>query len=133
MKTIEVVAAIIHQHGKILATQRGYGEHQGMWEFPGGKMETGETEEDAIVREIREELNVEIRVEKKVCTVEYDYPKFHLVILLLVQHRNRGAGTERASVGTLAGERRVGEHGLASGRCGGGEVLEGMIIQLFDC
>ncbi len=80
MNTIEVVAAIIHQHGKILATQRGYGEHQGMWEFPGGKMETGETEEDAIVREIREELNVEIRVEKKVCTVEYDYPKFHLVM-----------------------------------------------------
>jgi len=80
MRTIQVVAAIIHQHGKILATQRGYGEHQGMWEFPGGKIETGETEEDAIIREIREELNVEIRVEKKVCTVEYDYPKFHLVM-----------------------------------------------------
>ena len=58
MKTIEVVAAIIHQGGKILATQRGYGEWKGMWEFPGGKMEAGETEEEAIVREIREELNV---------------------------------------------------------------------------
>ena len=78
MKTIEVVAAIIHQGGKILATQRGYGEWKGMWEFPGGKMEPGETEEEAIIREIREELNVEIRVEKKVCTVEYDYPQFHL-------------------------------------------------------
>ena len=78
MKTIEVVAAIIHQGGKILATQRGYGEWKGMWEFPGGKMEAGETEEEAIVREIREELNVVIRVERKMCTVEYDYPQFHL-------------------------------------------------------
>ena len=80
MKTIEVVAAIIHQNGKILATQRGYGDFKGMWEFPGGKMEAGETEEDAIVREIREELNVEISVERKVCTVKYDYPTFHLVM-----------------------------------------------------
>lgn len=80
MKTIQVVASIIHQNGKILATQRGYGEYKGLWEFPGGKMETGETEEQAIVREIREELNVEIGVEKKVCTVEYDYPNFHLVM-----------------------------------------------------
>lgn len=80
MKTIEVVAAIIHHEGKILATQRGYGEHKGMWEFPGGKMEPGETEEEAIVREIREELNVGILVEKKVYIVEYDYPKFHLVM-----------------------------------------------------
>ena len=78
MKTIEVVAAIIHQEGRILATQRGYGEWKGMWEFPGGKMEAGETEEQAIVREIREELCVDIRVERKVCTVEYDYPQFHL-------------------------------------------------------
>ena len=78
MKTIEVVAAIIHQEGRILATQRRYGEYKGWWEFPGGKMEPGETEEQAIVREIREELNVGIRVERKVCTVEYDYPQFHL-------------------------------------------------------
>ena len=80
MKTIEVVAAIIHQNGKILATQRGYGEYKGWWEFPGGKMEPGETEEQAIVREISEELNVHIAVERKVCTVEYDYPQFHLVM-----------------------------------------------------
>ena len=78
MKIIEVVAAIIHRDGRILATQRGYGEWKGMWEFPGGKMEAGETEEEAIVREIREELNVGICVEQKVCTVEYDYPAFHL-------------------------------------------------------
>ena len=78
MKTIEVVAAIIHQNEKILATQRGYGDYKGWWEFPGGKMEEGETEEQAIVREIREELNVGICVERKVCTVEYDYPTFHL-------------------------------------------------------
>ena len=80
MKTIEVVAAIIHQDGKILATQRGYGDYKGMWEFPGGKMEQKETQEQAIVREIYEELNVEILVERKVCTVEYDYPQFHLTM-----------------------------------------------------
>ena len=78
MKTINVVAAIIHRDGKILATQRGYGEYKGLWEFPGGKMEQGETEEQAIVREISEELNVGIIVERKVCTVEHDYPQFHL-------------------------------------------------------
>ena len=78
MKTIEVVAAIIHQDGRILATQRGYGEYRGLWEFPGGKMEPGEMEEQAIVREIGEELNVEIGVERKVFTVEHDYPQFHL-------------------------------------------------------
>ena len=78
MKTIQVVAAIIIKDQQVFATQRGYGEWKGMWEFPGGKMEPGETEEQAIVREIREELEVEIAVERKVCTVEYDYPQFHL-------------------------------------------------------
>ena len=90
MKTIQVVASIIHQDGKILATQRGYGEYTGLWEFPGGKMEPGETEEQAIVREIREELNVEIGVEKKVCTVEYDYPTFHLVMHCFWCHIHSG-------------------------------------------
>ena len=80
MKTIEVVAAIIHQEDKILATQRGYGDYKGWWEFPGGKLEDGETEEQAIVREICEELDMEIAVERKVCTVEYNYPQFHLVM-----------------------------------------------------
>lgn len=91
MKTIQVVASIIHQDGKILATQRGYGEYKGLWEFPGGKMEPGETEEQAIIREIREELNVEIGVEKKVCTVEYDYPTFHLVMHCFWCHIRSGA------------------------------------------
>lgn len=80
MKTIEVVAAIIHQGEKILATQRGYGDYKGLWEFPGGKIESGETSEDAIRREIREELGVDISVEELVCTVEYDYPAFHLTM-----------------------------------------------------
>ena len=80
MKTIEVVAAIIHQGGRILATQRGYGDYKGWWEFPGGKIEPGETQEQAICREIAEELNVQICVERKVCTVEYDYPQFHLTM-----------------------------------------------------
>ena len=91
MKRIEVVAAIIHQEGRILATQRGYGEYKGLWEFPGGKIEAGETEEQAIVREIREELGVEICAEKKVCTVEYDYPAFHLTMHCLWCHIASGA------------------------------------------
>lgn len=80
MKTIEVVASIIHQDGKILATQRGYGDFKGLWEFPGGKMEPGETPEEALRREIREELNIDISVEKHICTVEHDYPNFHLTM-----------------------------------------------------
>ena len=80
MKQIEVVAAIIRKGDKIFATQRGYGEWKGWWEFPGGKMEAGETPEEALVREIREELSAEISVEESLCTVEYDYPKFHLTM-----------------------------------------------------
>ena len=78
MKQIEVVAAIIRKGDKIFATQRGYGEWKGWWEFPGGKMEVGETQKEALVREIREELSAEISVDKFLCTVEYDYPQFHL-------------------------------------------------------
>ena len=80
MKRIEVAAAIIHHEGRILATQRGYGDFKDGWEFPGGKMEPGETAEAAIVREIKEELTVTIRPEKLVTTVEADYPKFHLTM-----------------------------------------------------
>ncbi|MCG5030142.1 (deoxy)nucleoside triphosphate pyrophosphohydrolase [Mesosutterella sp. OilRF-GAM-744-9] len=80
MKRIEVVAAIIHHEGKILATQRGYGDFKDGWEFPGGKVEPGETPQEAIVREIREELEVTIRPERLVTTVECDYPKFHLTM-----------------------------------------------------
>lgn len=78
MKTINVVAAIIKQDDKIFATQRGYGEFKGGWEFPGGKIEAGETPEEALIREIKEELNVEIAVGEHIGTVEYDYPTFHL-------------------------------------------------------
>ena len=80
MKQIEVVAAIICKEDKIFATQRGYGDFKDWWEFPGGKMEAGETPEEALKREIREELSTEIIVEKFICTVEYDYPKFHLTM-----------------------------------------------------
>ena len=79
MKQIEVVAAIIHDaEGRIFATQRGYGEWKDWWEFPGGKMESGETPEEALRREIWEELETKIVIERLVSTVEYDYPAFHL-------------------------------------------------------
>lgn len=78
MKTIEVVAAIIIRDGKIFATQRGYGEWKGWWEFPGGKIEPGECPKEALVREIREELDAEIEVGELLKTVEWDYPDFHL-------------------------------------------------------
>ena len=80
MKTIEVVAAIIIKDGQVFATQRGYGEFQGWWEFPGGKMEAGESAQAALKREIREELNAEIEVNELLETVEWDYPKFHLTM-----------------------------------------------------
>ena len=79
MKRIEVVAAIIHDNdGRIFATQRGYGDWKDWWEFPGGKIESGETPEDALRREIKEELKTEINIEHLITIVEYDYPKFHL-------------------------------------------------------
>ena len=79
-RRIEVVAAVIHDGGRILATQRGYGEFKDKWEFPGGKVEAGESREEALRREIREELDAEIAVGKLLCTVEYDYPAFHLTM-----------------------------------------------------
>ena len=78
MKTIEVVAAIIRDGDRFFATQRGYGDFKDGWEFPGGKVEPGETPEEALVREIREELKTEICVDRFLCTVDEDYPKFHL-------------------------------------------------------
>lgn len=81
MKRIEVVAAIIQDDTKhIFATQRGYGEWKGWWEFPGGKIETGETPEEALVREIHEELSANIRVDEFFCTVDYEYSDFHLTM-----------------------------------------------------
>lgn len=78
MKTIKVVAAIIIHENKIFATQRGYGEFKDGWEFPGGKIEPGETPQEALVREIKEELDIDIEVKDFLETVEYDYPTFHL-------------------------------------------------------
>ena len=80
MKSIEVVAGVITDGGRIFATQRGYGDQKDGWEFPGGKMEPGETPEQALVRELQEELAVKVNVDEKICTVEYDYPKFHLTM-----------------------------------------------------
>lgn len=80
MKTIEVVAAIIIKDGKVFATQRGYGQWQGWWEFPGGKIEGGERPQEALVREIREELDAEIEVGDLLETIEWDYPDFHLTM-----------------------------------------------------
>jgi 8-oxo-dGTP diphosphatase len=78
MKELYVVAAIIKKDNKILATQRGYGEFEGLWEFPGGKIEDGETKEEALVREIKEELNADIIVEKFALDLEWQYPNFYL-------------------------------------------------------
>ena len=90
MKRIEVVAAIIKHEGKYLATQRGYGDWRGFWEFPGGKIEPHEGREEALVREIREELRMGIAVERLLCTTEYDYPTFHLTMHCYLCHITEG-------------------------------------------
>ena len=94
MKQIEVVAAIIHDdNGRIFATQRGYGDFKDGWEFPGGKMEPGESPEEALKREIWEELETSIVVERLVQTVEWDYPKFHLTMHCFWCHLESGSLT----------------------------------------
>ncbi len=80
VKSIRVSAAVIHRDGKIFATKRGYGEYKGKWEFPGGKREEGESGEEALYREIREELDSKVKIEKLICTTDYDYPTFHLTM-----------------------------------------------------
>lgn len=80
MKRIEVVAGIIKNGEKIFATQRGYGEFKGFWEFPGGKIEANETRKQALVRELKEELAIDVKVENFLCTINYDYPTFHLTM-----------------------------------------------------
>ncbi len=77
-KTINVVAALVRDGKRVFATARGYGNYKGWWEFPGGKVEPGESPEDALEREIKEELDSEIRVDEYISTIEYDYPDFHL-------------------------------------------------------
>ena len=92
MKTVRVAAAVIRNGGRIFATQRGYGEFKDGWEFPGGKIEPGETAQEALAREIREELDADITVGQLIETVEYDYPKFHLSMdsqeLVLREHED---------------------------------------------
>ena len=90
MKTVDVVAAVIKREDAILATQRGYGDFKGGWEFPGGKVEAGETPEQAILREIHEELEAIIEVDSYLTTVEYDYPSFHLSMRCYVCHVAQG-------------------------------------------
>lgn len=90
MKTVRVTAAVLVQDGRIFATQRGYGQYKDGWEFPGGKIEAGETPEETIVREIREELNVTIEVDQYITTVEYDYPEFHLSMDCFYAHVMKG-------------------------------------------
>ena len=80
MKKKEVVAAILHRDEAYFATQRGYGEFEGMWEFPGGKIEPDESPEDALKREIQEELGIDITIDEFLCTTNYDYPSFHLTM-----------------------------------------------------
>ena len=96
MKSINVAAAIIQKDGKILSCQRGYGEFKDGWEFPGGKLELGETGEQAIVREIQEELEVTIGNLDYLCTVEHDYETFHLSMLCYLANNLSGEITEHA-------------------------------------
>ncbi len=88
MKTIKVVAAIIKKDNLIFATQRGYGEFKDKWEFPGGKIEENETKEEALAREIKEELNASISIDSFIKQIEYDYPSFHLVMDVYFCHLN---------------------------------------------
>lgn len=80
MGDIEVVTAIIQREDAYFATQRGYGDFEGLWEFPGGKIEPGESRESALKREIQEELGIDITINKFLCTTDYDYPSFHLTM-----------------------------------------------------
>ena len=90
MKKLEVVAAIIKENEKYLATQRGYGEFKDWWEFPGGKIENGESKEEALKREIREELATEIEIDRFITTVQFDYPEFHLIMHCFICHITAG-------------------------------------------
>ena len=91
MKQIEVVAAVVLHEGRIFATQRGYGEWKDWWEFPGGKIEAGETPEEALKREIQEELATDVGVDDLIETIEWDYPKFHLTMHCYWCHADKGS------------------------------------------
>ena len=124
MKQIEVVAAVICREGKYFATQRGYGEFKDYWEFPGGKIEAGESREEALKREIREELDTEISVDSFLTTVECDYLPSHDA-LLSVFRPFRPSGAEGARKRCLAEPGGTRFCRLAAGGCGGGEEVAG--------
>lgn len=110
MRTIEVVAAVIIENGRLFATQRGYGQFKDFWEFPGGKIEPGETPEEALRREILEELDTTVEVDGLLAKVEYDYPDFHLILHCFRCHVSEGSLTlkeHEAAVWVESG--RVGE------------------------
>ena len=90
LKQIEVVAAVIQHNQSILATQRGYGQWKGWWEFPGGKIQPGENHEQALVRELHEEMDTDIVIDRYLATVEYDYPDFHLTMHCYLCHLTDG-------------------------------------------
>ena len=90
MKELQVVAAVLRDGDRIFATQRGYGDWKDYWEFPGGKIEKGETPEEALIREVRDELGAEIAVDSYLTTVEYDYPEFHLHMRCYLAHVKSG-------------------------------------------
>ena len=96
VKSIRVSAAVIHRDGKIFATKRGYGEYKGKWEFPGGKREEGESGEEALYREIREELDSKVKIERLICTTDYDYPTFHLTMDVYLSTLTQGKLTPLA-------------------------------------
>lgn len=114
MKTIRVAAAVISENGKILATQRGYGAYKDFWEFPGGKIEAGETPEQALIREIKEELAVTVRIERFLTTAEYDYPEFHLSMdcFLCTIAEGEPALLEHESAAWLSADRLRGKNWL---------------------
>lgn len=132
MKQIEVVAAVICHEGKYFATQRGYGEFKDFWEFPGGKMEPGETQEEALKREIREELDTEISVDDFLTTVEYPYPAFHLTMhCFFCSVRSGHLELKEHEKCSLVKSGRTEQRRLVASRCGGGEGYKESLMFLL--
>ena len=116
MKSIRVAAAVIRRENTIFATEKGYGNYKGWWEFPGGKIEEGETPRKALKREIEEELDTEVEVGNLICSVEYDYPEFHG--LLLVHGEKRRSEAQRSFGLQMAFKGRALQREVASCRHG---------------
>lgn len=134
LKTVQVVAALITNQDKVFATQRGYGEFKDGWEFPGGKIEPRETPEQALKREIQEELATEIQVEKPLTTVEYDYPTFHLSMRCFLCKVERGNLTllEHEAARWLYYDELDGVDWLLADRVVMGELRKYLIDNLTD-